>query len=308
MLDHLTDQSDTPLPTLPPREANSHKGTFGKAMLLGGSQDMPGAIAMAGLACLRAGAGLVTLGVPRCAQQMVANYSPAYMTRGLVDDEPGVLYWANCFDLEPIVDKYDVWAIGPGLGSPEVTGDLVGRMHRDFAAPLVIDADALNGLVLFFNRYGMRPTELIAPRILTPHPGEFARLIDDEELAAKATGNDEDRIDAAATLSRQHGIEQTIVVLKGHRTVVTDGRQFAVNTTGNPGMATGGSGDVLTGILTALIAQGLAPFDAARLAVYLHGMAGDLAAETIGQVSIIATDLIESLPQAIRTFEQEQHQ
>ena len=294
----MIDLTDTPLPQLPLRDANSHKGDFGRVMLVGGSQGMSGAIAMAGLACLRSGAGLVTLGVPRCIQAQVAAFSPAYTTRGLTDDEPGVLYWANCFDLEQNEDDFDVWAVGPGLGAPSMTGDLVGRMYRDFTSPLVIDADGLNGLASYLERYGERPEELLAPRILTPHPGEFARLIDDQTLAAHACGGDQQRVDAAAALADRHGAGRTVVVLKGARTVITDGERFAINPTGNPGMATGGSGDVLTGVITALIAQGQSPLDAARLGVHLHGAAGDLAAERVGQVSLVATDLIDSLPTA----------
>ncbi|MEM6655042.1 MAG: NAD(P)H-hydrate dehydratase [Planctomycetota bacterium] len=298
----MLDLTDTPLPTLPPRDPRSPKGDFGRAMLIGGSRGMSGAIAMAGLACLRSGAGLVSLGVPRCVQPEVAAFSPAYTTRGLTDDDPGVLYWANCFDLERNEDDFDVWAVGPGLGEPSSTGDLVGRMHRSFTSPMVIDADGLNGLAIFLARYGERPDELLAPRVLTPHPGEFARLAGDDTLAARARGGEQERVEAAATLADRHGAGRTVVVLKGAGTVVTDGERFAVNANGNPGMATGGSGDVLTGVITALVAQGLEAFDAARLGVHVHGLAGDLAAASVGQVSLVATDLIDHLPAAFQSL------
>ncbi len=299
----MRDVTPEPLPQLAPRLADSHKGDYGRAMIVGGSRGMAGAVAMAGMACLRSGAGLVTLGVPRCIGATVASFCPAYMVRELTDDEPGVLYWANCFDLEPVQDQFDVWAIGPGLGHPELTCELSGRMNRTWTRPLVIDADGLNGLTLFDERYGDRYEPMTdgppGPRILTPHPGEFARLasglLGDEELAAKGHGDEAERIEAAGQLAARDPSGQTVVVLKGNRTIVSDGRQYAVNATGNPGMATGGSGDVLTGVITALAAQGLPAFEAARLGVYLHGLAGDLAAEQRGQVAMLPTDIIDCL-------------
>ena len=161
-------------------------------------------------------------------------------------------------------------------------------MYQEIAKPIVFDADALNALAA-------EPDVLAhpgGPRILTPHPGEFARLIG-RKL------DPEPRSDAAAELAARCGI---VVVLKGHRTLVTDGQRRAVNATGNPGMATGGTGDVLTGLITALACQHLEPFDAARLGVYLHGLAGDLAAAELGQVSLVASDLIRYLPKAFLAY------
>lgn len=291
----MNDVSQDPLPRLAERSAESHKGDFGRAMLIGGSRDMPGAIAMAGMACQRSGAGLTTLGVPKSIQSTVASYSPAYMTKGLVEDEAGTLYWANSFDLLPLEDQYTAWAFGPGLGDPFSTAELAGRLHRYLTRPLIIDADGLNALTYYKASFGPPHTEPLGPRILTPHPGEFGRLIGDERLAEMAKGDDRQRIEAATILAERDPTSQTVVVLKGHRTVVADGHRHAINATGNPGMATGGTGDVLTGMMTALLCQGLDCFDAARLAVYLHGKAGDLAAEKLGQVSLIATDLIDQL-------------
>jgi NAD(P)H-hydrate epimerase len=158
---------------------------------------------------------------------------------------------------------------------------------------MVVDADALVALAA-------RPEILsqpVGPRVLTPHPGEFVRLVGRTIPDAKnlAVGNDQERSAVAATLAQTDATGRTIVVLKGHRTVITDGKRAAANTTGNPGMATGGSGDVLTGVITALLCQSLEPFDSARLGVHLHGLAGDLAAEKLGQVSLIASDLIDFL-------------
>lgn len=294
----MRDASDEPLPTLPPRRPESHKGDFGRAMIVGGSRGMAGAVAMAGMACLRSGAGLATLGVPRCIGPVVAGFCPAYMVRELVDDDPGVLYWANLFDLAPLEHDFDVWALGPGLGEPEQTAELSGRMNREWNAPLVIDADGLNGVASYEERYASEPLIPPGPRVYTPHPGEFGRLVGHDALAEKAVGADADRVEAAGEFASRDPGGNTVVVLKGHRTVISDGRQYAINTTGNPGMATGGSGDVLTGVITALIAQGLTTFDAARLGAHVHGLAGDLACDRLGAVSMTAVDLIDSLPQA----------
>ena len=296
----MLDLTDQPLPQLARRDPSSHKGDFGRAMIVGGSRGMSGAVAMTGLACLRSGAGLVTLAVPEKIQAGVAWYSPAYTTYALVEDEQGLIHWANTAELESLAETFDAWAIGPGLSKPDHIADLVGRMHRAWATPLVIDADGLNALALYERRHEPVLDKPGGPRILTPHPGEFGRLAHDPSLAAMATGPDDKRIEAAAELANRDDTSQTVVLLKGHHTVITDGQQYALNPTGNPGMATGGSGDVLTGIITALVCQGLAPFDAARLGAYVHGLAGDLAADDLGQVSLIATDLLEYLPRAFQ--------
>ena len=302
----MRDLSADPLPSLPPRAPDSHKGDFGHAFILGGSRGMAGAAAMAGMACQRSGAGLTTLGVPECVGAVVASFSPAYMVRELVDDHPGVLYWANVFDLAPVEENYHAWAIGPGLGEPELTMELTGRMDRAWRRPLVIDADGLNGLALYQQRYGVDPEGPPGARVLTPHPGEYARLVEDERLAEMAKGTGEQRVQAATLLAQRDPSGQTVVVLKGRHTVIAGPDNYAVNATGNPGMATGGSGDVLTGVIAALIAQGLSPFDAGRLAAHVHGLAGDLAAERHGQASLIATDLIESLPAAFQQLASEE--
>ncbi len=248
---------------------------------------MPGAIALAGLSCLRGGAGLVTLWTLREAQPVVACYSPLLMTRGFES-------WNGSEIVAELHDSAaNCIAIGPGLGGGAEIDVLLATLQTELRQPLVIDADGLNALA----RTGTLSAPA-GPRILTPHPGEFARLAGDDTLAGMATGEDADRIAAATTLARRDASGQTVVLLKGHRTVITDGQQYAVNSTGNPGMATAGAGDVLTGLITALVCQGLEPFAAARLGANLHGLAGDLAAERVGQVSLVATDLIENLPAA----------
>ena len=288
----IADTTSAPLPRLPARPADSHKGDYGRALLIGGSRGMSGAISLAGLAALRSGAGLVTLAVPRTIQDVVAAFSPCYMTRELADD--GRFVVANAADeILKGAEQATAAAIGPGLGRGTATTDFVTRVYRELAAPLVVDADALFALA-------SEPAGPAAgPRILTPHPGEFSRLTG-RPLDAKQ------RIDEAVELAKKWSAAggNIVVVLKGQHTVVTDGRRLSLNQTGNPGMATGGTGDVLTGVITALLCQGLSPFDAARLGVHVHGLAGDLAAEKLGQVSLIASDLLDFLPVAFQNITQ----
>ena len=284
----LDDLTNTPLPTLRPREAENHKGDFGRALLVGGSRGMSGAISLSGQAALRSGAGLVTLAVPNSVLDVVASMEPSYMTTALVDDDDHIAQAAT-ETVIGLAQKATAVALGPGLGRRPSLIDVVIDLYREIDKPMVVDADALFALA-------ERKTSLAkpgGPRILTPHPGEFARL-------SGSLPEGTQRITASAELARQDGEGTTVVVLKGHNTVVTDGKRFSINQTGNPGMATGGSGDVLTGIITALLCQGLAPFDAARLGVHVHGLAGDLAADELGQVSMIASDLIHYLPKAFR--------
>lgn len=281
----MSTTDDNSLPRLPPRRADAHKGDFGLALIVGGSRGMAGAAALAGMAALRGGAGLVRLAVPDCVLDAVAGFEPSYMTTPLPCDDEGRIGPGAFERIAELAEKATVIACGPGLGRSLALDQLVVRLYREIAKPIVFDADALNALAC--------ESEALAqpggPRILTPHPGEFARLI-----GRKLEG--ELRNDAAVQLAARCGI---VVVLKGHRTLVTDGARQAINTTGNPGMATGGTGDVLTGLITALACQHLEPFDAARLGVHVHGRAGDLAAEEFGEISLIASDLVLLLPDAI---------
>lgn len=286
----MTDLSGAPLPHLAPRGAATHKGDYGRVLVVGGSLGMAGAPAMSGMACLRSGAGLVTLFAPTDVQATAAAYCPAFMTRGL-ESEAGRFGPSLLEALVEAADKFDAIAIGPGLGrSPGLTESVASAYER-IATPMVVDADGLNALA-------ERPDTLTrpgGPRVLTPHAGEFARL----NGAALADPDDgAERRDKAAALARRDPTGATVVVLKGARTVVTDGYRFSVNATGNPGMATAGAGDVLTGVVAALLGQGLSAFDAARLGAHTHGLAGDLAAKRLGPIGMIATDLIDNLPAA----------
>jgi NAD(P)H-hydrate epimerase len=283
------------LPRLPPRSPESHKGDFGRALIYGGSRGMAGAIALAGMACLRSGAGLVRLAVPKCILSTVAGLEPSYMTIALPDDDEGririhthdLLYMTN------LAAGASCVGCGPGLGQSVDLAAFVCAAYQTFTEPMVLDADALNALARTEKGWVGKPS---GPRILTPHPGEFARLVG---LDGFAKAPRSEQIAKARLFARSEGV---VVVLKGHHTFITDGTREAINTTGNPGMATGGSGDVLTGIITGLVCQKLEPFDATVLGTHLHGLAGDLAAEELGQVSLIASDLLRFLPRAFKSL------
>ena len=286
----MIDVTHDPLPTLRDRLLISHKGNSGRALVVGGSLGMAGAPALAGMACLRSGAGLVSVATPRCVQATVASFCPAYMTQALADDGERLVDKAGQ-TLAKLLDDADAAAIGPGLGRSDAVTALVG-VSWTMKTPMVVDADGLNALATM----GSTRAAPAGPRVLTPHAGEFARL---SGTPLSDPDDPTERRDRAAELVRSSiGGEQTVVLLKGAHTVVTDGERYAVNATGNPGMATGGTGDVLTGVITALLAQGLGAFDAARLAAHVHGLAGDLAAAKLGVIALTATDLLDYLPEA----------
>lgn len=276
----------TEVPRLAPRPTDAHKGSFGRALVVAGSRGMSGAAVLCGSAALRGGAGLVQVATPASVQRVVAAGNPCYMTVPLPEEADGCVSVAAAGELADLVGTASAVAVGPGLGRAVGLPDLLRAVLTATKAPLVLDADALNALV-------DRLTDLRlhqGPVVLTPHPGEFARLLGCDVPAVQA-----DRQQLAGRFATEHG---TVVVLKGHGTIVTDGTQLAVNSTGNPGMATGGTGDVLTGLLAALLAQGLGPFAAAQLAVHLHGLAGDLARDALGETALIASDLLDYLPRA----------
>jgi len=275
------------IPKLKPRKADAHKGDFGKVCIIAGSFGMSGAAALAGRSALRAGAGLVRVAVPKSVLPIVASIEPSFTTIALAEDSAGRISAKAISIILDVVADNDVLAFGPGVGISQGLRSVIGTLLEQEKLRLVIDADGLNNL----SRIKDWPAKLRANLILTPHPGEIKRLwasVFREQLPSE-------RQQQAGQLAQQ---TKTIVVLKGAGTVVTDGQKVYINKTGNPGMATAGSGDVLTGVITALIGQGLTNFDAAVLGVYIHGSAGDIAAEKTGQVSLMATDIIESLPVA----------
>jgi ADP-dependent NAD(P)H-hydrate dehydratase len=276
------------IPNLPARPRDSHKGRFGSVLIVAGSRGMAGAAALSGGAALRSGAGLVRVSTPSEIQPTVSSFEPSYMTYPLPCDEDGLIRFAPAQPiLERLIGHADVVAVGPGLGQSDDIRKLVGFLIASAQKPLVIDADGLNALV--------GQTDLLAQRkwpiVLTPHPGEFARL-----TGSTITEVQSDRVPRAAALALL--CDALVVVLKGAGTVVTDGRRYYINTTGNPGMATGGTGDVLTGVIAALLAQKLPPFDAAQLGVFIHGLSGDIARDQSGEIGLIAGDLVDALPDA----------
>jgi NAD(P)H-hydrate epimerase len=277
---------------LPVREASGHKGLYGRVLAVGGSPGLTGAIVMAATAALKAGAGLVTAAVPQGVHDILEMKTTEVMTCPLPATASGAI---SREALEPILDQLadsDVLAIGPGLSRDEATGELVRELLPRLKVAAVVDADALNALV---GNTGLLTADH-APLVLTPHPGEMARL-----LGTTAAKVQEKRLETARNCAREW---QAVVLLKGARTIIAwpDGQVF-INPSGNPGMATAGSGDVLTGIIAGLMAQGLQPGIAAALGAYIHGMAGDEAVGLKGQYALLAGDLLDFLPSAFRKLE-----
>lgn len=284
------------IPHLPRRQRDAHKGNFGRVLVFGGSRGMLGAVALAANSALRGGAGLVTFAAPQSVQPFVATMAPCATSVPLPCGDDARLLPAAGGELRAAIDTCDVLAAGPGLDVYPQTEDLV-RLVIAQTRPVVLDADGLNNLA----RIEGWPALRRCPLLLTPHPGEFSRL----------TGRGIGEIQAARQDAALQAVEEwtatasddagpLVLVLKGAGTVVADTERFYVNDTGNPGMASGGSGDVLTGLTAALLGQGLDLFDAGCLGVWAHGRAGDLAAGELGEASVTAADLLDHLPDALR--------
>lgn len=285
------DEQHPSLPTLHRRRPESHKGDYGRVLLVGGSRGMSGAIALAGVAALRSGAGLVTVATAESCQNIVAGFEPSLMTLGMPAAQDGTFSPASTDALLTLAEHATVIGCGPGIGRTEAVFDLVAALYEQLPQAAVFDADALTGLAARNNSL----SRASQPRILTPHEGELARLV-------KKQGKTRDEREThAIELAERYGL---VVVLKGHHTLVTDGSQMFHNSTGNAGMATGGCGDVLTGVITALLGQGFGPFEAAQLGVHLHGAAGDIAATEKGETSMIASDIPDALPAAFMHYQQ----
>jgi ADP-dependent NAD(P)H-hydrate dehydratase len=277
----------TTLPRMAPRAADGHKGTYGHVLVVAGSRGMSGAAVLCAGGALRGGAGLVTVATPEPVQSIVAASQPCALTLGLPANAEGLITAVAESPLMPAAANVDVLAVGPGLGGGLGVTEIVTALLTLIDRPMVLDADGLNVL-------GPNPPVLRrrGPLVLTPHPGEFARL-----TGTTVTEVQSKRETLAASFAREFGV---VLVLKGHESLVSDGRRLYRNTTGNPGMATGGSGDVLTGLIAALMGQGFDAFAAAQLGVHLHGLAGDFARDEIGEASLIASDLLTYLPRAFR--------
>ena len=322
----ICDLTKDSTPKFKERRRDAHKGDFGRLLLIGGSFGMSGAIAMAGRAAIVAGAGLVKLAVPESVLPMAACHAPELMSVALQETRSGRIAFAAHDRILSLAAEADVVAIGPGLGRSGGLDALVLRLNREIEKPMLIDADALNALAAYdFETMAASFAGTKADtacRILTPHPGEFARLCRGFEATtteqptsknrrASKDGKTQDtaaRIDAVCDfLTRLHrcvgrSASGVILVLKGANTLITNGDSVFVNTSGNPGMATGGSGDVLSGMIASLVGQGFTPFDAAKTGVFLHGRAGDLALceSRIPFEAITATTLIDHIGPAIR--------
>jgi len=272
------------------RKPNVHKNDFGHVLVLAGSRQMLGAAALTSLSAMRSGAGLVTVGIPKSLNAAVQKkISNAVMTLPLAETSEQTLAAAAFKTIKDSYGSYDAIAIGPGLSRKPGTQSLILKVIETSPVPLVIDADALNAIPRSLKSL----TKTKTSKILTPHPGEMARLT---KTGKRAVENN--RAAAARTFTRKY---RCILLLKGNKTVVAspDGKLYT-NTTGNAGMATAGSGDVLTGMIAAFVAQGLSGFEAAKYGAYLHGKAGDLAAKAKTRAAMIATDIIENIPAVIK--------
>lgn len=277
-------------PLIRPRPLAANKGSFGHVLVVGGSLGKAGSVAMAGMSVLRTGAGLSTVATPKSALATVAGFHPEVMTEPLDETAAGTISSRAIEPMDALVKNKTVLAVGPGISRDPETSEFVRNLVMKCKTPLVLDADGLNA-------FEGRAAELTGKGrilVITPHPGEMARLI-----GSSIDTVQKDRMNVARTFAREH---ELIVVLKGHRTLIAepDGTLW-VNTTGNPGMATGGTGDILTGMVSGTIAQNPEHIaEAVTAAVHLHGLAGDVACETMGEHSLVATDLLNALPEAFR--------
>lgn len=271
------------LSILPDRDPWAHKGCFGKILLLCGSVGFTGAAALAAKAALRSGAGLVFLGVPQSIYAIEAIKLDEAIVFPL-PEEDGKLSERALDEILRRLPQMDAILIGPGLGQSCGVLTVVRKVLEAFSGPVIVDADGIN--VLSTHRDILRGRK--APTIVTPHDVEFSRL-------GGYIGNN--RAESAVSLARELGC---IVLLKGHRTVITDGAVCYTNQTGNPGMAVGGSGDVLAGIIVSLLGQGIAPLEAAACGAWIHGAAGDLCARELGQYAMLPSDMVQNLPRLLK--------
>ena len=271
------------LSMLPDRDVKAHKGNFGRILLLCGSMGYTGAAALAAMGALRSGAGLVYLGVPACiyAIEAVKLTEPVVFP---LPDRDGTLSADAVVRVREMLPRMDAVLIGPGLGQSEGTLEVLRAVLREYPGPVVVDADGIN--LLAKHKDMVRGRDGVT--ILTPHDGEFLRL---------GGSLEEDALESVSRLAVDLGC---IVVRKGHGTLVCDGTICYENPTGNPGMAVGGSGDVLAGMIVGLLGQGISPIEAAALAVWLHGAAGDRCAQEMGQYGMLPTDMLERLPRLMK--------
>ncbi|MCF6148143.1 MAG: NAD(P)H-hydrate dehydratase [Candidatus Kuenenia sp.] len=283
------------IPKIPPRKPESHKGDFGRVFVLAGSYGMTGAACLCSKAALRSGAGLVTLGIPESLHGIVATKMTCVMTHPLPETHLKTLSDMGRQDILDFAQRFDIVAIGPGLSQYTETKRLVLWLLQNLERPIVLDADGINALADDVTTLD----KIKQPMIITPHPGEMARLLNTssaKELQSK-------RFEIAERFIQSRN--KVTLVLKGNNTIVMNNEKYYINTTGNPGMATAGSGDVLTGMIAALLGQNFSAFEAAQLGVYLHGMAGDYAKDAVGEISMTASDILDNLSKAFFNHAQE---
>mgnify|MGYP006420982027 FL=1 len=283
------------LPKLNLRKSNSHKGSYGRVLVLAGSPGLTGAAYLCSKAALRSGSGIVTLGVPESLNSVMESKLTCVMTHPLPETKASTLSNKGKKEIMKLCESHDVVALGPGLSQQPETRELILWLIQNIDRNMVIDADGLNALSDKVNVLH----KIKRHAVLTPHPGEMSRLAG----LGLAKDVQKDRLNTASQFvqsiqKKLNNEGKLTLVLKGDKTIVADSRKVYVNRTGNPGMATAGTGDVLTGIIASLIGQGYDVFDASQLGVYIHGLAGDIAAKKKGEHSMIASDIIECLPDA----------
>jgi len=273
------------------RKPDTCKRDYGHVLILAGSVGYTGAAILCAKACLRSGAGLVTLGIPKSLNNVFAKRIEELMLLPLEETKNKTLSTKSFGKIKKFLQKCNCLIIGPGLSQNKSTQDLIRKTIRFCEKPMVIDADGLNAIAGHLNII-KRTNNYKSPIILTPHPGEMARLTGlKTELVQK------DRKNIAKKLANKYNIT---VLLKGHNTIVTNGKLVYINKTGNPGMAKAGTGDVLSGIIGAFLAQKLNQFNAARFGAYIHGLAGDLSEKDKTQLGLIASDITEKIPEALK--------
>ena len=290
------------LPKLNPRKRNSHKGSYGRVLVLAGSPGLTGAAYLCSKAALRSGSGIVTLGVPESLNSVMESKLTCVMTHPLPETKASTLSNKGKKKIMKLCESHDVVALGPGLSQQPETRELILWLIQNIDRNMVIDADGLNALSENVNVL----QKIKRHAVLTPHPGEMSRLAS----LGLAKDVQKDRLNTASQFvqsiqKKLNNEGKLTLVLKGDKTIVANSRKVYVNRTGNPGMATAGTGDVLTGIIASLIGQGYDVFDASQLGVYIHGLAGDIAAKKKGEHSMIASDIIEYLPDAFIKYNKE---
>jgi NAD(P)H-hydrate epimerase len=271
------------------RKDDSHKGDYGRVLVVAGSEGFAGAAFLATKGALRAGSGLVTLGVPRGILAVMETKLTCAMTHGFSETPEHTFSAAAVAEVLEFAADFDAVALGPGISTHPETVKFVCELVPKLEKPLVLDADGLNAIAREVDKL----TERKHPTVLTPHPGELKRIASDPKAQTEA---------GLKNFAEKYN---NVLVLKRHRTLVTCGKRVYINITGNPGMATGGSGDVLTGIIASFLGRKIEPFKAAASAVYLHGLAGDIAAEHLTMEALIATDILAYMPHAWKRYLEE---